>query len=231
MDRVFLKFLSFFISLVIYLGIITIIFYGFFNEKRVNVQIKDSAIDVVLEDRKPENQKIKKVENKKINKNSSKSAKMIKSANINELFSTIKSNKGIEQKSSDIVKSITPSRLKSKKSSEAKKLLSQLKIDDRDFKGAKKSIKSVKGEKSEYLEKIYKILYENWIPSKYSAGYSAKVRIYINKEGTFDYEIVTLSNSPAFNKELKEYLQYLKRVSFPKPKKSQTFLVKFEAKE
>jgi len=232
MGSFFLKTVAFILSVALYFFLLFSIF-NIVSENRVKkIRIKESAVDVYLEDINKIKTPVKKVEKSsktKSEKSASPSAKKVESPNLKELFSSIK-GKRYSPKSVTSPKKITPSRLKSKKSKEAKKLLKELNSNTQSG-GAKKSIKSLSGEKDEYLEKVYKILYTNWIPSKLSAGNSARVKIFIDRYGNFDYKIVSSSPSPTFNQELGDYLEYLKTLTFPKPKERKVLTVRFEAKE
>ncbi len=231
MGSLLLKLLSFLVAIAFYLLLLLSIFLLLTQNDKKNIEIKDSKIDVFLENPKKSKMAAKKVEKsgKKSKKSSSKSPKRVESQNLKDLFSSI-SGKKYSPKLAKEPQKITPSRLKSKKSKEAKKLLKELNANTPSG-GAKKSIKSISGEKDEYLQKVYKILYTNWIPSKLSAGNSARVKIIIDRYGNFDYKIISSSPSPTFNQELEDYLEYLKTLTFPKPKERKILTVRFEAKD
>ena len=59
-----------------------------------------------------------------------------------------------------------------------------------------------------------------------------EVKIVIDSFGNFDYKVLLFSSSEIFNKELLEYLEYLKTKNFPLPKEAKReIVVYFEAKE
>ncbi|WP_187647052.1 TonB C-terminal domain-containing protein [Nitrosophilus labii] len=156
---------------------------------------------------------------------------------IAKLFSTIKTPKKSKKK---IVKSTKksstpPSRFKGqniRRTESAQEILKKMNIKDVSRVLAKSNIEAVNGEDDPYLSKIYEILYKYWLPSQESAGNRAKVMIKIDFNGNFDYNIIFFSSSETFNKELVEYLEYLKTKKFPQPKEGKKEItVFFEAKE
>jgi protein TonB len=112
----------------------------------------------------------------------------------------------------------------------AQELVKSMQLQDLVLEDAHKAIKSVEGEVDPYLEKVYKILYENWVPSSLSAGNWAKVKIVIDIDGSVSYKVIQWGQSTLFNEELKSYLEYISTLLFPLPKRKRVFTVKIEAK-
>jgi len=184
--------------------------------------VKKEKLDIVKKE-----EKIKK-------KVGSKSAK--EEVDISKLFSTIKPTKKVKKKKKiQKKKSTPPSRYKGesiRKKESAQEILKKMNIKDVSQVFAKANIESVSGEKDPYMSKVYEILYKYWLPSEESAGNRAKVKIVIDSSGDFDYNVLLFSNSEIFNKELLEYLEYLKTKKFPTPKEGKKEIsVYFEAKE
>ena len=236
MDRTLLKIFSFLASLAIYL-LIALLFVTFFFTKTVpkKIQIQADAIDVmIVEEKKPKVKKTiltQKSQRKIVSKPKKRvgSASPKKRANIKNLFASL-DTKALQTKLPHKKRSENPSRYRGEGGKKARKLLEKLKLQD--FEPAPhKSIKSVQGEKDPYLQKVYKILYSYWIPSKESAGAEAKVRITIDENGELSYEILQLSNNETFNEELKNYLDAMRLQQFPKPEKKRVFDVLFVAKD
>ncbi|BAF70325.1 energy transducer TonB [Nitratiruptor sp. SB155-2] len=233
MDRFTLGLFSFTLSVAIYLLIVLGLFHFFNEENPTKISIKAQSIDVMISEPKKELKKVvakKRVEKKRIPKKSRKSGSQSpkKRANIKNLFASLDTRslqtKTPKQKSAEV------SKFRGKGGKKAQKLLEKLQL--KEFQPAhEKSIKSVEGKKDPYLEKVYKILYTYWIPSKESAGAQAKVKIIIDTKGNFDYQVLQYSNNETFNEELDEYLQTMKSEHFPKPAQKRELTVLFVAKD
>ncbi|BCD67786.1 hypothetical protein NitYY0918_C0693 [Nitratiruptor sp. YY09-18] len=153
----------------------------------------------------------------------------IKAPDIKSLFASLKIDQ--KTKAKEPKKSAQkPSRFKGKGGKKAQELLKKLDTEQLPTL-SHHSVKAVKGKKDPYLQKVYKILYGLWLPSKESAGSRAKVLVIIDKYGNFDYKILQSSQNEIFNSELKEYLERLKQREFPIPKEKREIVVFFEAKE
>jgi len=189
-----------------------------FNNKKEVKKVKKSQVEN------------KKTKNKKVGSRSPK-----EQIDISKLFSTINKSKKVKNSQNSKKSSFQPSRFKgegSKKSELAQNILKKMDIKDVSKILAKTNIESVDGEYDQYFSKIYEILYKYWLPSQESAGNRAKVKIIIDIDGKFDYNILLFSSSEVFNKELVEYLEYLKIKKFPAPKDGKKEItVFFEAKE
>lgn len=241
MDNKKIFFLSGFLSLIIYILLfLSIIFYFLKNQEIIKkFSIKKQGLSVSLVD-------MQKIEPKKIHKKSIRKKHTInsltkkkkgsispkeKGEDINKLFSKVKVSKKIDKKV--IKKSRTiPSRFKGEgeKRELAKDILQKLNIKDASKISDKKGIEPVEGENDPYWSKVYEILYENWMPSEDSAGNMAKVKIFIDQDGNFDYKVLLFSDSEIFNQELLEYLNYLKSKKFPPPKEKKDIIIIFKAK-
>ncbi|WP_281950560.1 TonB C-terminal domain-containing protein [Nitrosophilus kaiyonis] len=248
MDNKKLFYISGFFSIFLYISIFILMLFYFVENQEIlkKFNIKQKSVEVSL----IEPQKIKKIETKKIKKTGPKEkieAKKTKKRvgslspkeeiDISKLFSTIKTSKKktIKKKAKPIKKRTPPSRFKGeslRKKESAKEILKKMNIKDVSRVLAKASIESVEGENDPYMSKVYEILYKYWLPSQESAGNRAKVKIMIDSSGNFDYKVLLFSPSEIFNKELIEYLEYLKTKKFPIPKEGyKEITVYFEAKE
>ncbi len=245
MDRKRLFFVSGLLSISIYLLIFLFMFWYLYNKneelKKYAIQSKSVEVSLVEPPKQKRSQKISKsskkskVERKKtekpVKKEGSSSAKS--GVDIEKLFSSVKTPR--KSGSTSPKKSSSPSRLKGegfKNRKSAAEILKSMNIKDIGRELANRSIRAVEGESDPYLSKIYEILYKYWLPSQESAGNRAKVKIKIGPEGDFDYTVLLFSGSETFNKELVEYLEYLKTKKFPPPKEgSKDIVVYFEAKE
>ncbi len=232
MDRLF-KLFAFLLSLLLYLLIILFFLNYFIKDKVHKIEIKAQSIDVYITEptqkakvvpQKIEPHKKPEAPKKKKSGSSSPKPKVL----VSDLFSTVKTEKVKAKKES------TPSQEVSKYrghgGKKAKKLLEKLRLKEYQP-STKRMVKSVTGEKDPYLEKVYKLLYTYWMPSKLSAGNRAKVQIIIYTDGHITYKVLRYSSSDIFNQELDQYLQMLQSYTFPTPKKTRTIVVYFEAKE
>jgi hypothetical protein len=234
MGKLALKILSFLLSLALYATLLFFLLYVFLkSESFKRIEIEGEPIEVVIAE--PQQKKVAKPM-KKIRKSEEKPKPKPKgspspkqgSADLKSLFASINAKRVTQKKTTTARPKTKPSR---KRGKSAKKLFESLDLQTLELSSNKKSIKSVSGEKDPYMQKVYKILYENWVPSKLSAGASAKVRFSIDTQGYIEYEVLEWSQNETFNEELKNYLAYLKSLQFPKPSKRREFVVRFEAKE
>ena len=236
MDRLY-KFFSFLLSLLLYFVIVgSLVWYFVDTEPIKKVELKAQSIDVYLNTPTPKPQKTvptktPKQKPKKIVKPAKKegSSSPKHRASLSDLFASL-NTKRLKPHKTPQKRAQTPSRFKGSGSKKAEKLLEELRLKEYQP-SAKRSIKSISGEKDPYLEKVYKILYMYWIPSKLSAGNRAKVRITIYPDGHMEYKVLHYSSSQVFNQELDRYLESMRMQSFPKPQKPREFIVYFEAKE
>ncbi len=222
------KLFSFLLSLVFYFGVIAFLtFYLLHQEKFQKIAIKEQAIDVVVLEEPKKRPLPKPPAPKSSQKPQPKNPGSLTPKHrpsIQELFAGVKvaSRKRTPAKP----KPLRPSRLKGRDGKKAKELLKKLHIKEY---VAKRSIKSIDGKEDAYLQKVYKILYSYWAPSQQSAGSSAVVKIFIDRWGNFRYEIVRLSGNDLFDREFRNYLETLREVTFPKPKRDRTIVVRFKA--
>ncbi len=239
------------VSIAIYIVVILAVLAYFLKTQETlkKFTIKQKSVEVSL----VEAPKLKKIHKEKKNniKKSEKPAKKRKQkikkkvgsytpkeeVDIAKLFSSVKTpNKSKKKIEKTTKKSATPpSRFRGqsiRKTESAQEILKKMNIKDVSRVLAKSNIEAVNGEDDPYLSKIYEILYKYWLPSQESAGNRAKVRIKIDSKGNFDYNVLFFSSSKTFNKELVEYLEYLKTKKFPPPKEGRKEItVYFEAKE
>ena len=230
MDKFIIQVLSFIIALLLYILIVLFMLQQFFSEQKPKqLEIKAQSIDVYIQTPhksvpKPVMQMQKSTPRKSAQKHGSSSPK--KSQAIKNLFAQIKTS---APKKRTPKRASHPSRFKGTGGAKASELLKKLQLQT--TLPSHKSIKSVSGEKDPYLQKIYTILYSNWMPSKMSAGNKAKVRITIDTNGNFSYKILEPSESALFNEELQSYLENMSKQHFPPPPKQKEFVVYFVAKD
>ncbi len=232
MDRLFFNIVSFVLALLVYIFLVLLFLGQFFHlHKPQRIEIKAQAIDVFIETPQKTQKvvpvkKIEKSSAPKPKKRGSSSPKQ-RSSNVKNLFAKLdtKSLKRPKPKRSE-----TPSKYKGHGGKKAEELLKKLKLKEFEPK-SKRSIKSVEGKQDPYLQKVYKILYSYWIPSKESAGNRAIVQITIDRYGNFSYKVLQYSQNEIFNQELEEFLEAMKMKEFPHPKQKRTMTVLFEAKE
>ncbi len=237
MDNKVISFFSFLLSMLLYIALLAWLVYYFVDLTRFErIAIKGEAVEVMIDMPKEKKvipvKKSKPIVVKKAKKSGSSSPKTSPSQpKIDELFSSLNAKKFTKKKVTLKKPSSKPSRLKAKRTSakDIVKKLENIKVEP--LQESKKSIKSVSGKEDKYLQKIYAMLYENWIPSKLSAGGVALVKITIDRSGNFSYKVLRWSTNEIFNEELQNYLKFLKTLTFPKPSKSRTIKVRFEAKE
>ena len=230
------KFISFFLALLIWIGVATFFTFYFLHEDDAKkIAIKGEKIEVLIEQKKAKKVAPKSAASKPKPKPSkpkkpkgSRSAKHSSAKELKSLFSSLNAKRYTTKKTTNKAPKNRPSRLKGKR---AEELVKKLDLKNPELDASKKVIKALEGERDPYLQKVYKILYENWIPSKLSAGSFARVRITIDQDGNLHYEILQLSNNEVFDREFKSYLEYIQSLKFPLPDKPKSFVVKFEAKE
>ncbi len=231
MDRFVLNVVSFFLSLALYLLIAMLLLTHYFSQTPQKIAIKGQAIDVFIKTPQKTQKivpvkKIEKSQAPKKKQTGSQSAKH-RSSDLQNLFAKLNTKTLQKHKQK---RSNAPSKFKGKGGPKAQELLKKLKLKEFEPK-SRSAIKSVEGKKDPYLQKVYKILYSYWIPSKASAGNSAKVRITIDRYGNFSYKVLQYSQSPIFNDELDQFLQAMQMQEFPHPAQKRTITVIFEAKE
>ncbi|SMC09934.1 TonB C-terminal domain-containing protein [Nitratiruptor tergarcus] len=235
MDKNLFKLIALIVTVILY-GAVLFFFLDYFFEHEApkKIAIKAQAIDVMIEEKRDTKKvvPIKKVAPKAApKKKQAKGSPAPKSTpKIEDLFASLNTKKLAKKRATVHKRASTPSKYKGKSGKKAQKLLKKLKLQDIQL-TSKKSIKSVSGEKDPYLEKLYKILYTYWMPSQLSAGNRAKVKIFIDRNGRFTYEVLQYGQNEIFNAELDDYLQRMQMQRFPLPDRPKEFIVYFEAKE
>ncbi len=86
--------------------------------------------------------------------------------------------------------------------------------------------KSDSGVENAYFAKVQRML-EDWPAQSDYAGEKAKVILYIEPSGFFEFKVVSQSNIPAFNRGLEEFLEQLQITGFGPHNAGRTY--KFEA--
>lgn len=230
-------------SISVYITILLSIFFYFLANQEIikKFSIKQKSLKVSLVEMPKIKNSIthKKIikEKKEIKKKIGSKRAKIKEENensIKNLFSMVKTPKKTKKIVTKKPKNLMPSRFKGeseRKKESAKEILQKLNIKNVSKILAKTDIKAVKGENDPYWSKVQEILYKNWFPPQESAGNQAKVEIFIDRLGNFDYKVLLFSNNELFNKELLKYLEFLKTKKFPSPNEEKNIIVIFKAKE
>jgi len=215
------------IAIFIYFVLCFLVMYYIFTPTKESVNITPSLTTIELEmieevaSKKMVERKVEKIikEEKEVDKSTSASNE--KRPDLKSLFANVKatSSKIVKEEVNNIEKSIDPKRFKSKFEKEKKS--SNIKIDKllEDEKTATDSrVKSSsKGDKEDdYASKIYEIL-QAGAPIARDIQISAKIIIFIDKYGKFDYEFQKRSGEEAYDAALKSYLDSQKLIPFPIP--------------
>jgi len=121
-----------------------------------------------------------------------------------------------------------PVKKSSKKQTDAKSLIDNLKFSNIDIK--LKSQSSGTGDVDKYMSKIYEIIFNSWHPDILFAGLQARVLIEIYPNGTFKYKMSNPSDNQSFNESLIEYLDQLQLKGFPPHKNGRKLVVELNFK-
>lgn len=217
-------------SLILYVGILVCIgFYlGYQDEvfkkyrsKKDNflqisiTQKEKSILKPIQQTNKMEN--IPKIEPTKIEKSKQEMIKTStkESVELKSLFGKIKTKdikpqKKIAATNKELTKK---SRLKPKKSLEAKKVANSLNLKS----APSLSNPSSSGEYDKFRGQIQEMLDGFWNQTiGTQSGSEANVKILIDENGNFSYDIVNFSYNNDFNKKLREFLEDMQSVQFPK---------------
>jgi hypothetical protein len=124
-----------------------------------------------------------------------------------------------------------PTSKSSKRESDAKKLIDNLKFKNLDIK--LKSQNSGSGDVNAYMSRISKLIYNSWNPDALFAGLVATVEVVIFPNGKFKFRIVAPSDNQSFNESLIEYLNQLQHKGLPPHKNGKKLVVEiyFKPKE
>jgi protein TonB len=89
-----------------------------------------------------------------------------------------------------------------------------------------------RGIQNAYFAKVEKAL-QNWPSQSEFAGQTVKVWLRINRDGSFQFRLLSASNNEDFNSGLIQYLRQLQRVGFDPHRNSKPYElnVEFVAKE
>lgn len=232
--------LGFLISILIYFSIVFGIFmYVNSNELHVKkyTSKKDDFLEVsivqknhkttqIKEQKKPINEikkqeliqkEQKQVEEVKVNENTEIKEKKSQ-PNVQNLFEkiTLKPTKTIKKENKKIEKKNLP-----QKTNKASKIAQNLNFEN----SVSLNSSNSSGEFDEFKGKIQEILQSHWASTIDTIdGSSANVKIIIDKNGNFSYDIVNLSYNNTFNEKLLAFLQQMQKVQFPKNDKNVPFL-------
>ncbi len=201
---------------------------------------KDNFLDVYMVSKPKEKPKVfqqpkkeeKKEEKKPEEKPKVKTA-VRENTNVKDLFGKIKT-KDINT-SKPIPTNKRPKAKQSRKKSakknakpniKASKLIKSLSLDN------SPSLSSSKGEYNEFYGRVQKTLEGLWQQTiETESGIEAYVKINIDKYGNFSYSVVSFSYNNDFNKKLRDFLEQMRGVKFPRNKQNYpTFVTKFTDK-
>lgn len=88
-------------------------------------------------------------------------------------------------------------------------------------KGSKRK-SSLKGEYDAFKGKVQRIIYTTWNSYKANTNSKAKIKIWIDKNGKFGYQILTLDYDSDFNQKVRDCLEYFTSIKFPEPPNGKT---------
>ncbi len=174
--------------------------------------------------RTPKKETQKKIDNRPVTKEeqATSTPQPMKNADINSLFSDVKTNKIVHKKDAphrDIdtkhIKQIQK-RIQTKSTkptSEAMKAIASMKLAS--ISSPQSNATSTALEVNKYLAKIQATVYENFYPPINSEGSSAKIRIWMSASGKLeDYRILAYSGNDTFNEEVNALKQRLEHIAF-----------------
>lgn len=140
---------------------------------------------------------------------------------LKELFGKIETKKKLKQKPIP-TSSKSPSRasrLKTKKTKSVQTKKASSIAKSLNFKSSTHASASSVGEYDKFLGEVQEVLDGYWNQTIDTiSGASAKVEIDIDNGGNFSYTIVSLSYNDSFNIKLRQFLELMKDVQFPKNK-------------
>lgn len=199
-------------------------------------------LDVLLEEEKKE---FKENSVKAIEKNTVKSSDVVKKStstsvkkrsSVKNLFSKVKTkSKNVSKENIlNIKESLNNSRFKAKFE---KKRKENLVVNDKllDSKSNRKTValpNDILKENDEYYAKVNEFIYKRWNPLVFSNNLSARVLVFITKNGSFTYRILNYSGNEKFDNSLKDFLESQIYVRYPAHKKGSktTIEITFKAK-
>ena len=229
---------AFYLSAYIAFGtyfIVVLLFIGYLSlddVKKIDGYSKDTVLElnIVIEDKKPKitkqtishpMRKDDKIAKKIVKKSASTSAK--KRSNLKSLFANVKTKARIIEKKqvSNVKKSTTTSRFKSKfeKQSKTNNKLAKL-LKKQEVSHTNKKASDAKNEKDPYISKIYDLLYQRWNPLLLLDGLSAKVLLTIYSTGELKYRVIQYSGDSTFDNQLVVFLEEQSMLEFPHPNKN-----------
>ena len=231
MDKSFNIFISAFIAIAMYL--LVILAFMLYSQtpivKKYQSLTQDTIIqlDIIVNNDKPKDIKVKqkhnehKVKDIKVEKSFSKSAN--KKTNLKSLFAKVstKSNIVKEKNVLNVSKNLTSSRFKSSyKNTKDKSDIKISKLNDLNTSNEKKVITSKNnGDYDKYYSKINTFILSRWYkyPLFTNDEYLVKVKININNQGVFRYNILSYSGNLNVDNAVKEFLKIQKNEIYPIP--------------
>ncbi len=232
-DAVFLPLgISVFLYLCIVFGVFYYVNYSKDSVKRYSSK-KDNFLEVSMiskpKEQKSVIQKIKKQKKQEIEKTEAKTS-VKQNDKIKDLFGKVKTKDlnrtkkiPINNKDKTVQSRLKPKKSSDKSSKKASKLINSLSFED------SPSMASSSGEYDEFYGKVQETLDGFWQQTiETQSGAEAKVKINIDAYGHFSYNIVEFSYNDTFNKKLRDFLEQMRSVTFPKNrKKASDIVIKF----
>lgn len=171
---------------------------------------KNDFLDVTIVESKKSSQSV----DKNIPKGSTTN-KQEATSDLKNLFASIDTTKIPKEEPKKVENVVPPSRLKGSSQDQDKTNLSSI-VDNLSIQHTQNYKDSSTAQYDAHKGKIVDILDENW--QKYISVVleaEADVKISINPNGKFSYNIVRLSKNDMFNEELYIYLEDMKKITFP----------------
>lgn len=231
MDRVFLAFVSGIVAIFTYLFVVGVFLWHFYQAKQSPKQYttyKETSFSVALVEEKSETKKqvAKTPKSKeKVKEIPIKEESASRTANvglgINDLFKQVEAKREVPKEA------LKPQSQNDKIARRKKALESMQKREDSLKEDIQKIVSNLevkktmgflapKGEYDAFYAKVQEILYENWNPMQTQNENQAEIKITIDWQGRFSYEIVKLSGNLEFDKALQEFLDIMRSKEFPK---------------
>lgn len=222
---------AFILAILLYVLIVVSIFYGIKKELEITKKYTnslDSYMDVVMVDRAnddrdlaPEKDKIEekvpvieeKQEIKEEVKTSNKETQQEESPDIKSLFSDVQLENLKKPKQNDAVQVRKPTESKNANQKSAKSIIDSLNKGNE----VKKQNKQNTGEYNAFWGEVSGIIESRWRAYKVDSKFSAEVILVIDKFGKLSYNIKSLSPNTNFNQKVRDFLENLADVEFPKP--------------
>ncbi len=213
-----------FLSICLYSFVLTSVFYYLKTDYKKAVRYsskKDNFLDITMVSREKKEvlmtKEIKKKEVKQEQKKEEVKTALKPSENLKDLFGKIKDINTSKPIPTNKNKQAKQSRLKPSKKNKPKQVKSASKLTDSiSFEDSPKMSSSV-GVYDKFRGEVQEILDGFWNETiQTESGAEAEVKINIDQYGNFSYYIVKFSYNNDFNKKLRDFLEQMRGVKFPK---------------